>query len=548
VATIRIIPGTGRPRHNREIERNGMVDARELPRSRMAAELHLDVDPRQELDQIRRERDLYLRLLELGALTEIESFLGEALKLVVELTGAQNGYLELRDPRDAGENEGWYLSHGFSSPETEDVRSRISRGIVAEVLATGQTIDTPSALLDPRFSERGSVQAMRIEAVLCISIGQEPPLGALYLQGHANPGPFSESERRHAEIFCHHLARLADALILRLKVEGEPDHTEALRRTMRLDGIVGRSPAFAALLSELRLVAPLDVSVLLTGASGTGKSVIARVVHDNSPRASEPFVELSCANLPEALIENELFGSVSGAHSTATARLPGKVAAAEHGTLFLDEIAELSASAQAKLLQLLQSKTYYPLGSTKVEHADVRVIAATNVDLESAVAGGRFRQDLFYRLQVVPLRVPSLAERRGDVTELAHFFCARASERHKLLHVELAPSALRALEASEWPGNVRQLENTVERAVAMATGNELEVEVPQERARPAAAGGNGSVSLPPDGMDMLRYVADVERSLLQSALRQAGGVQTKAAEMLKLSYRSFRHLMKKYEL
>jgi transcriptional regulator with GAF, ATPase, and Fis domain len=448
----------------------GKVAQQDAPVLRMVAEFPVDLDPQQELDQIRRERDLYLRLLELGALTEIESFLGESLKLVVELTGAQSGYLELRDPRDTDENAGWYLSHGFTAPETEDVRSRISRGIVAQVLATGQTIDTPSAILDPRFSDRGSVQAMRIEAVLCVPIGQDPPLGALYLQGRHRPGPFAELERRRAEIFCHHLTRLADSLILRLKVEGEPNPTEALRRTLRLDGIVGRSAALAALFSELRLVAPLDVSVLLTGACGTGKSLIARVVHDNSPRASQPFVELSCANLPEALIENELFGSVSGAHSTATTRLLGKVAAAEHGTLFLDEVGELSASAQAKLLQLLQSKTYYPLGANKVAHADVRLIAATNADLEAAVASGRFRQDLFYRLQVMPLRVPSLKERRGDVSELARFFCARACERHKLAHVELAASALRSLEASEWPGNVRQLENAIEAACIRAAG------------------------------------------------------------------------------
>src|SRR5262245_24683830 len=179
-------------RHGREAKSGAMVDARDAGRSRMATEFPVDVDPRQELDQIRRERDLYLRLLDLGALTEIESFLGESLKLVAELTGAQNGYLELRDPRESAENDGWYLSHGFSSPETEDVRSRISRGIVAEVLATGQTVDTPSAILDPRFSDRGSVRAMRIEAVLCIPIGQDPPPAALHPQGQDQPGPIVE--------------------------------------------------------------------------------------------------------------------------------------------------------------------------------------------------------------------------------------------------------------------------------------------------------------------------------------------------------------------
>ena len=341
----------------------------------MPSESDVDLDPGQDLDQIRRERDLYLRLLELGALTEIEPFLGESLALVVELTGAHNGYLELRDPRDADDSAIWFLSHGFSMTETEDVRSRISRGIVAQVLATGRTVDTPSAILDPRFSERGSVRAMRIEAVLCVPIGQDPPLGVLYLQGHERPGPFEKAERRRAEIFCHHLARLADSLILRHRADGEPDPTEALRQSLRLDGIVGRSPALAALLREVAVVSPLDVSILLTGESGTGKSQIARVIHVNGPRAGHPFVEVNCAALPETLIESELFGAVAGAHSTATRTIPGKVAAAEHGTLFLDEVGEVTPASQGKLLQLLQSKQYFPLGASEPRTADVRVIA-----------------------------------------------------------------------------------------------------------------------------------------------------------------------------
>jgi Nif-specific regulatory protein len=432
--------------------------------------LTLDPDPRQELEQLRRERDLYLRLLELSALREIESFLAEALALVVELTGANNGYLELRDPRESDENGGWYLSNGFSAPEADDVRARISRGIFAEVLATGQTVDTPSALLDPRFRERGSVRAMRIEAVLCIPIGQDPPLGALYLQGRAQPGPFAEAERRRAEVFCHHLARLADSLIFRLRTDAALDPTEPLRRSLRLDGVIGRSAALAALLREVAVVSPLDVSILLSGESGTGKSQIARIVHENSRRADHSFVELNCAALPETLIESELFGAVAGAHSTATRGIQGKVAAAEHGTLFLDEVSELTLASQAKLLQLLQSKQYFPLGAAVPRTADVRVIAATNTDLEAAVKGGRFREDLFFRLQVLPVRMPGLRERREDIPELARHFCASAVARHRLPALELSLSAMHALSNAEWPGHVRQLAHTVEAALIRAAG------------------------------------------------------------------------------
>jgi Nif-specific regulatory protein len=439
-----------------------------MPEGELAS---LDLDPRQELEQLRRERDLYLRLLELGALTGIKPFLAESLALVVDLTGAQNGYLELRDPNDSGEDAGWYLSHGFSPTETDDVRSRISRGILAQVLLTGQTIETPSALLDPRFSERSSVRARRIEAVLCIPIGQDPPLGALYLQGHSKPGPFAADERQRAEAFCHHLARLADSLIVRLRAEGAPDPTVPLRRALRLDGVIGTSAALAALLREVAVVSPLDVSILLTGESGTGKSQIAHVVHDNGPRSVHPFVEVNCAALPETLIESELFGAVAGAHSTATRSIPGKVAAAEHGTLFLDEVSELTLASQAKLLQLLQSKQYFPLGASGPKTADVRVIAATNIDLEAAVKDGRFREDLFYRLEVLPVRVPGLRERRDDIPDLARHFCKTAATRHRLPALELSRSAIHALANAEWPGHVRQLAHTVEAALIRAAGH-----------------------------------------------------------------------------
>ena len=224
------------------------------------------------------------------------------------------------------------------------------------------------------------------------------------------------------------------------------------------------------MLREVALVAPLDIDVLLTGGSGTGKSQMARVIHDNSLRASQPFVELNCAAMPESLIESELFGAVQGAHSTAVRRIEGKLGSAQGGTLLLDEVAELSPSAQAKLLQLLQSRLYYPLGSTKPVRADLRIIAATNVDLGTAVADGKFREDLFYRLNVLPIRMPTLAERREDIAELARHFCVSGCERHRLPRVTISEHLADALAAAEWPGNIRQLAHAIEAAVIRAAG------------------------------------------------------------------------------
>ncbi len=422
-----------------------------------------------DLEKLRLERDLYRRLLELGAQTEPEPFLEEALALVVEIASARQGYLELYGvPDDAA--HGWSIAHGFSGEELEVVRSHISRGIIAEALATGQIVDTASALLDPRFSDRASVRAVKIQAVLCAPIGSDPPRGALYLQGKEAPGSFSAEDCERARLFARHLAPLADHLVLRHETRSAQDPTAPFRGRLRAEEVIGSSEALATLLREVSLIAPLDVNVLLTGESGTGKSQIARVIHESGARAGKPLVELNCAALPEALVESELFGARAGSHSTARDSMVGKVAAAEGGTLLLDEIGELPLPAQAKLLQLLQTKRYYPLGASQPEKADVRLIAATNSDLEVAVQSGRFREDLYYRLAVLPLRVPALGERRSDIPQLARRFCALACERDGLPRLELSGSALRAVEAAEWPGNVRQLEHVIEAGAIRAAG------------------------------------------------------------------------------
>jgi Nif-specific regulatory protein len=217
-------------------------------------------------------------------------------------------------------------------------------------------------------------------------------------------------------------------------------------------------------------VAPLDVAVLVTGDTGTGKTQLARLVHENGRRQGRRFIELNCSAIPENLVESELFGAVAGAHSTALRRIEGKVAAAEGGTLFLDEVAELSPAAQAKLLQFLNTKEYYALGSSALSTADVRIIAATNTDLDERVRERQFRSDLFFRLQVLSIRMPNLAERREDVALLAQHFCARAQRSHGLPDRELSPAALRAVEATEWRGNARELAHAVEAAAIRAAG------------------------------------------------------------------------------
>ena len=319
-----------------------------------------------------------------------------------------------------------------------------------------------------------------------------------------------------------------------------------------LDNIVGSSPAIEKLKATIRTVAPTGSTVLIYGESGTGKELVARAVHACSPRSNEAFVSINCGAFPETLLESELFGYVKGAFTGASQNKRGLFEVSSGGTIFLDEISEMSVSMQVKLLRVLQERTIRPVGGTQETPIDVRVIAATNKDLRQMIADSTFREDLYYRVSVIPILVPPLRERREDVELLANHFLKKYANSAQKSILRIRPESLEALKNFEWPGNVRQLENTIERAVAMETGGELRVDLDHDhpRARAAAASTNGhhAPNVSPEGMDFEKYVAEIERSLIESALQQSGGVQTRAAELLKVSYRSFRHLLKKYDI
>ena len=321
-----------------------------------------------------------------------------------------------------------------------------------------------------------------------------------------------------------------------------------------LDNIIGVSAAMEKLKETIRTVASTGSTILLQGESGTGKELVARAVHACSPRATEAFVSINCGAFPETLLESELFGYIKGAFTGANQNKRGLFEVADGGTIFLDEISEMTLPMQVKLLRVLQERSVRPVGGTEEIAIDVRVIAATNRDLDRQVSENLFREDLYYRLSVIPIQVPPLRNRREDIPLLVNHFLKKYAPAAGKSIMRVEPHCLDALCHYEWPGNVRQLENTVERAVALEGSEELHVELPAERpkARAAAAGiAAGGVSTSgalPDGIDMEKYVADIERSLLQAALEQSNGVQTKAADALRISYRSFRHLMKKYDL
>jgi two-component system, NtrC family, response regulator PilR len=314
-----------------------------------------------------------------------------------------------------------------------------------------------------------------------------------------------------------------------------------------LNNIIGQSPAIEKLKATIRTVAPTGSTVLIHGESGTGKELVARAIHACSPRATEPFVSINCGAFPETLLESELFGYVKGAFTGASQNKRGLFEVANGGTIFLDEISETSVSMQVKLLRVLQERTLRPVGGTQETSIDVRVIAATNKDLTQMVANNTFREDLYYRVSVIPIKVPPLRDRRDDVELLASHFLKKYAGAAQKSILRLDVESLTALRSYDWPGNVRELENTIERAVALESGQELRVELDSTRPR-HSVNSAGSPSLTPDGLDFEKYVAEIERALIESALQQSGGVQTRAAELLKISYRSFRHLLKKYNI
>jgi two-component system response regulator PilR (NtrC family) len=318
-----------------------------------------------------------------------------------------------------------------------------------------------------------------------------------------------------------------------------------------LDKIIGSSVAINKLKETVRTIASTTSTVVVHGESGTGKELVARALHECSPRADEPFVSINCGAFPETLLESELFGYVKGAFTGANSNREGLFEAATGGTIFLDEIGEMSVAMQVKLLRVLQEMKVRPVGGAEEISIDVRVIAATNRDLQKMVEEKAFREDLFYRISVIPIEVPPLRNRRDDIPLLANHFLKKFAPivGREIGRIERA--SLERMIGYDWPGNVRQLENAMERAVALETTNELHVETPERQKAMAAAATNGASStreVPADGVDFEGYIADIEKSLIQSALKQANGVQTRAADLLKVSYRSFRHLVKKYDI
>jgi two-component system response regulator HydG len=308
--------------------------------------------------------------------------------------------------------------------------------------------------------------------------------------------------------------------------------------------IIGRSAKMIALLDTLAMVAPSDATVLIMGESGTGKEVIANAIHHNSPRAGQPFIKVSCAALPETLLESELFGHEKGAFTGAVSRREGRFQLAHQGTIFLDEVGEMSPALQTKLLRVLQEKEFEPLGSARTIKVDIRVLAATNKDLTKEVKEGRFREDLYYRLNVVPITMPPLRDRKEDIPPLADHFLVIYREKNRKPLKGISGKALDLLVRYDWPGNIRELENCIERAVIMAKEEMITpIDFPPQIQRLSGDGDKEGFSIP-YGMSL----AEMEKELIVKTLAETGGNRTRAAEVLGINRRTLQNKLKEYGL
>ncbi len=311
---------------------------------------------------------------------------------------------------------------------------------------------------------------------------------------------------------------------------------EELGHRYQFDNIIGRSPAMQEIFGTIERVAPTRATVLLCGESGVGKDLIARALHYHSPRRDRPFVKINCTAIPENLMESELFGYEKGAFTGAVASKPGKFEQADTGTVFLDEIGDVPPSIQVKLLRILQEREFERLGSNRTRQIDVRVLAATNVDLRAALEQGRFREDLYYRLNVMPLNIPPLRERKEDIPHLAAHFLKKHAPEMGHPDITIGESAIEKLMGYHWPGNVRELENVVERSLVLAVGSTLEAADIRMDVSPALRAGQ-TESFLPDGMTLDEH----EQALIREALRRAGGNKSQAARLLGLTRNALRY-------
>jgi len=480
---------------------------------------------------------------------DLRDVVGPVLEAIAKHMGMMRGTLTLLN-RQTGE---LFIeaAHGLSETQMERGRYRRGEGVTGQVVATGQPAVVPHISEDPLFLDRtGARRGPRKQEIsfICVPIklGNEV-IGALSADRLFEEGVSFEEDVRLLSIIA---SMIAQAVKLRQSAQEERHRLmeENLRLQSQLEdrfrpsNIVGNSKGMQAVYDLIAQVTKSDTTVLIRGESGTGKELVAHAIHYNSLRASKPFIKVNCGALPESVVESELFGHEKGAFTGAIATRKGRFELAHGGTIFLDEIGDLSATTQIKLLRVLQEKEFERVGGTSTIKTDVRVIAATNRDLEDLIEEGTFRQDLYYRLNVFPIHVPPLRERKTDIPLLADFFVEKYSNaNHKNIR-RISTPAIDMLMSYHWPGNVRELENCMERAVLLSSDHVIHGHHLPPTLQTAEASGTAAKGTLEETMEL------VERDLILDALKAARGNKAKAARSLGISERIMGLRVERYRI
>ncbi len=517
---------------------------------------------KRKLDEM---RTLYEISTAINSSVDLEATMTKVLSILHKRMGMERGTLTLLDSRT--KELMIEVAHGLGKDEIERGRYRVGEGITGKVVAAGEPIVVPNVGNEPLFLNRtrarGDIKRGNI-AFICVPIKlDQKTTGALSVDRLFSEDISFEEDVRLLEIIGSMVAQAVHIHQMyqkgREKLENENLLLKReLKKKFHPSNIIGESKRMADVFASLELVSQTRASVILRGESGTGKELIAHAIHYHSDRANGPFIKVSCAALPDTLLESELFGYEKGAFTGANTNKIGRFEMANGGTLFLDEIGDIPTSTQVKLLRVLQEREFERLGGTQTIRVDIRLITATNKDLEAEVRAGRFREDLYYRFNVIPIFLPALRERREDLPLLVNHFLQKANEENKKNVRYISDEAMEYLMNYPWPGNVRELENAIERAVIMCKGETLTPDLfpfpkdiqgpgltkfspqpPQTSSVPASR--SLSSALP-------EAVEKLEREMIENALEQTSGNQRRAAKLLSLTARMIGYKIRLYNL
>jgi transcriptional regulator with GAF, ATPase, and Fis domain len=488
-------------------------------------------DSSSELAGLRRLHEFSERLM---AVPSVDELLETLLDTVIELTGAARGMVLMADSRDPGQSPiEVRASRNVASTSIQKEGVGISDSIVRQVLETKRPLIVSDALTDTTFGQSESVIALRLSSVMCAPLlNQGEVIGALYVANDEIKSLFERKQLEILTIFAGQASLLLTNAMLVTALRADKQKLEAELTDKRFGEIIGACASMLEVFRKLQKVATTDISVLITGETGTGKELIAREVHRLSERASGPFVTVNCGAIPENLMESEMFGHVKGAFTGAVASRGGRFQQANGGTLFLDEVGELTPQLQVKLLRALQERTVYRVGDSRPEKLDIRVVAATNRNLEEMIRQGTFREDLYYRLNVVNLWLPPLRERGDDVFIIAKALLSKYADELNSPVRGFSPAALTAIKKYEWPGNIRQLENRIKKALVLCDKHLLgpeDLDLTPERMAPIAP--------------LEKAKEDFQRRYVLEVLERNNGNRTQTARDLGVDPRTiFRYL------